>query len=95
MLPVKNNFRNKYKDIICRGCKAEIETQQHVLENCPEIHKDNTSIVLITHYFTEDIQTLKKASKNILLILERLVQSDVPIALTSNDARPGIRTRTR
>jgi hypothetical protein len=31
MIPVKNNFRNQYKDMLCRGCKAEIETQDHVL----------------------------------------------------------------
>ena len=41
MLPIKNNYRTKYKDLICRGCKAENETQQHVLQTCKEIHKNN------------------------------------------------------
>ena len=29
MLDVKNNYRNKYPDLICRGCGNEEETQQH------------------------------------------------------------------
>ena len=61
MLPVKNNYRGQYKDNICRGCKAEIETQQHVLENCQNIHKNNEIKVPSSQYFTEDIHTLKRA----------------------------------
>ena len=94
MLPVKNNFRGQYKDNICRGCKAEIETQQHVLENCRNIHKNNEIKVPNSPYFTEDIQTLNKASKNIMLILEILAQSDVTNAPPGNSPRPGIRTHT-
>ena len=95
MLPVKNNYRNQHKDNICRGCKAERETQQHVLQYCKQIHKNDTTKVPSSHYFTEDIQTLTKASENILLILEGLVQSDVQDALTGINAQPGIRTHTR
>ena len=41
MLPVKNNYRSQHKHNICWGCKAEPENQQHVLEICREIHKNN------------------------------------------------------
>jgi hypothetical protein len=27
---VKNNYRNKYPDLICRGCGKQDETQQHI-----------------------------------------------------------------
>ena len=50
MLPVQNNFRNQHKDNMCRGCKAEIETQQHVLQFCKEIHKSDSTKVEPTHY---------------------------------------------
>jgi hypothetical protein len=31
MLQVKINFKDKYKNIICRGCGTNIEAQAHVL----------------------------------------------------------------
>ena len=95
MLPVKNNYRCQYKDNICRGCKAETETQQHVLENCRGIHSNNETKVPASHYFTEDVQLLTKASENIQLICNILAQSDVPVAPTGNIPRPGNRTHTR
>jgi hypothetical protein len=62
MLPIKNNYRTKYKDLVCRGCKAENETQQHVLQMCKEIHKNNNIKVYPTDYFSEDIEVLTKNS---------------------------------
>ena len=40
MLDVKNNFRNKYNNIICRACGVveETLTQSHILEECRVIH---------------------------------------------------------
>ena len=40
-----------------QGCKAENETQQHVLQECKEIHKDDETKVKPSDYFS-DIQTL-------------------------------------
>ena len=39
MIDIKNNFRNKYNDLLCRVCNKADETQEHVLENCPVIHQ--------------------------------------------------------
>ena len=39
MLDVKANYKNKYKDQICRLCKKENETQIHVLTQC-EVTKE-------------------------------------------------------
>ncbi len=62
MLDVKNNFRNKYKDVICRFCAIDIETQEHVLEKCIDIHVDDTtqknSLVMIL------AKTLQKNNKH-------------------------------
>ena len=90
MLPIKNNYRTKYKDLICRGCKADSETQQHVA-----IHKDNNTKVDPTDYFTDDLNVLKKAAQNIQFILQRIEQSDVPSAHPSLIVQPGIRAHTR
>ena len=95
MIPVKNNFRNQYKDTQCRGCKAEIETQEHILTKCGQIHKDQTTIVQSEDYFSEDIETLKKAATNIQSILDMIEQSDVPSGLKTHKVPPGIQTHTR
>ena len=40
MLHVKNNHKNAYKDITCRACQKENETQERVLATCPAIHNE-------------------------------------------------------
>ena len=62
MLPIKNNYKTKYNDLICRVCKANSETQQHVLQECIEIHKNNDTKVEPSEYFSDDLQVLKKGS---------------------------------
>ena len=44
MLHVKNNYKNAYKDLTCRACQKDYETQEHVLATCPAIHNDTTNI---------------------------------------------------
>jgi hypothetical protein len=95
MLPIKNNCRTKYKDLIRRGCKAENETEQHVLQMCKEIHKNNNIKVDTTDYFSEDIEVLKKTAQNIQFILQRIEQSDVPTAQQSLSVQPGTRDTAR
>jgi hypothetical protein len=95
VLPEKNNFRNQYKDTICRGCNAELETQDHVLNECAIIHIDQETKVQKEDFFSEDINTLKKAAHNIQTILNRIEQSDEPSGLTNHKGRPGIQVYTR
>ena len=35
MLQVKNNYKNAHKNLTCRACQKENETQEHVLTACP------------------------------------------------------------
>ena len=35
MLCVKNNYRTAHDDLVCRWCKADQETQDHILKECP------------------------------------------------------------
>jgi hypothetical protein len=39
---------SKYKNMLCRGCGINIETQGHVLSTCPKLHKDNSTKVYVT-----------------------------------------------
>ena len=34
MLDIKGNYKNKYPNMICRLCKNETETQEHILNKC-------------------------------------------------------------
>ena len=95
MLPIKNNYKSKYKDLICRGCKADSETQQHVLQECVAIHKSNDTKVKPTDYFTDDLKVLKKVVHNIQLAIQRIEQSDMPTAPPNLTVQPGIRANTR
>jgi hypothetical protein len=60
MLDVKNNYRNKYRDLVCRGCGKQDETQQHVLEECETIHQNNTIQVAINTIGTFNQRTFAK-----------------------------------
>ncbi len=72
MLDVKNNFRGKYQDNICRGCGTTEETQTHILEECRGIHKNQGTKVQQHEIFCDDIKILKNAAKRIQRIEKHL-----------------------
>ena len=62
MLDVKNNFRGKYNDNICRGCGITEETQEHVNE-CTGIHNNQKSKVQLQEILDENTEQLKVRPK--------------------------------
>ena len=46
---VKNNYKNNHQNIESRICKNAIETQQHILEECPQIHRETLYITTPRH----------------------------------------------
>ena len=70
MLNVKNNYRNMHSNNICRKCLNTDETQEHVLEICPEIHTDTTTIVTKNKIFTDEPDELKEAAQKIRRALD-------------------------
>ena len=77
MLDVKNNFRGKYKDNICRGCGTTEETQEHVLNECTGIHYNQESKVQLQEIFDENTEQLKGKAEKIDHIMTRLTKSGV------------------
>ena len=69
MLDIKNNYRGKYTDLVCRGCGKKEETQQHILEECEGIHENNNTKTTMDDIFTEDIEKLKNTVKKINKII--------------------------
>ena len=74
MLEVKNNFRGKHKDITCRACKMKPETQEHVLEECQQIHKEESSKVTKQELNSCDLSQLKLTSQKVRKIIETLTE---------------------
>ena len=63
MLRVKNNYKNAYKNLACRACQKEAETQEHVLAAFPAIHKDNTTTIENMKYSWKKHKELAKTVK--------------------------------
>ena len=81
MIRAKNNERGAHKkdDLLrCRFCKIEeIETQQHILEHCPKIHKDEKTKITHQDIFAEyDPAKTKITANKILHIIELLEKKE-------------------
>ena len=72
MLKVKGNYKNGTKDLKCRVCKGEDETQQHILEVCKGIHQSQGTKVTKEDIFDENPNNLKKTATKIDYILQIL-----------------------
>ena len=67
----------------------------HVLQFCPALHNDDNTKVTKENYFSEDLDTLIKAAKNIQTVTQKIEQSDVPHGLTSLEVRPDTQANAR
>ena len=72
MIKVKGNYKNGHKDLTCRMCKNEEETQTHILEQCPKLHQNDALKVPMHQLFNEDVGTLRETANNIGKIMEKL-----------------------
>ncbi len=72
MLDVKNNYRGKFNDNICRMCNAAVETQDHILETCPNIHQHDQTKITNTNIFDENTTELGNTANAILKIMIKL-----------------------
>ena len=64
MLDFKCNFKNKYKDTVCRLCLTQEETQEHILEKCPKISEKNLNVPK-KELFSNNIYVLKDVTKRL------------------------------
>ena len=76
MMNVMNNYKGKHKDIKCRICKEEDETQEHILSECKVLYESSlfTDNILEKvkkeELFTEDVNELKRVAQRIRKIIE-------------------------
>ena len=79
MIKVKRNYTSGYNNRTCRACKMELEIQQHVLETCPELHRNPSIITLKSEIFEENIDNLR----NIATKLENIQKAVEKFNLTT------------
>ena len=73
----KNNFKKGCKnDLLCRFCKKETETQEHILQTCPEIRERCGQTIEYKEIFQEDVEELKKAANFIIKTTEELSKAE-------------------
>ena len=78
MLKVKCNYKKMFPDTKCRACKAEEETQEHILETCTGINRRETGKITTMDIFEEDPEKLKETTKMIKNVLDQLECSSPP-----------------
>ena len=72
MIKVKDNYRNGHTNNMCRACKNNIETQEHVLNGCEKLHPNNQNKTSYEDIFSESPDTLRKISNQINKIMTEL-----------------------
>ena len=65
MLKVKGNYKNGHSDLKCRACKNAVESQNHVLIECPALHPHGLASRKSMDPFSENINTLKATAQHI------------------------------
>ena len=80
MLDIKNNYRGKYNNTVCRGCGEAQETQEHVLNECTGLHPDNKNRVSLQDVFNEENseKELQRTATKIRDTMDKIKQSDAP-----------------
>ena len=70
MIKVKSNFRshfenrrNGHNDIKCRACNLDDETQNHIFNECKDIHRNEMLKTEENEYFSENTDIVRKAAK--------------------------------
>ena len=78
MIRAKNNERGAHQNedqLRCRFCnEEETETQQHIFEQCPAIHKDETTKITKEEIFAEYDHTNTKVTANKIINIIKLLE---------------------
>ena len=76
MIQAKSNYKNKYTNLMCRGCGLTEESQNHILQECKEIHKDDQIKVTTQELFNNQLnqEQMKEIARRINQIESTLNQ---------------------
>ena len=71
MIRTKTNYTQQHTNNICRWCDAPKETQQHIIEECPQF-KNLTQNLTINKIMGTNNDTLQTEAQQIKAIINRI-----------------------
>ena len=74
MTKAKANYKNMHATQTCRGCGLADETQQHILENCTSLHKDDETTVPLQDLFDHGNKQKTANTSNKLIYIEETLR---------------------
>ena len=78
MIKVKSDYKKGNEtNPNCRLCKKDIETQKHILQNCPEMTKTIGKYDYET-IFRDDVKTLRELADFIIKVDGKVQKSELP-----------------
>ena len=84
MLKIRDNFRKESRDISCRWCSHESETQEHILNHCQEF-KPITQTMNIQDIINDNHNSLKREANQIIKLIKKLEEK--PLIHTPNQTQ--------
>ena len=88
MIKVKSNYKKENEtNLNCRLCKKAKETQEHILQNCPEMAK-TVGKCEYENIFRDDVKTLRELADFIIKVEGRLQNPELPSMSSSTRSEP-------
>ena len=88
MLMVKENYKTgQEKTNLCRFCKEDKETQEHIIQECTKI-KRMSGKISYEKIFEENAETLKIIAEEIIKLEEILRTPNLPCMSSSHQSEP-------
>ena len=69
---MKSSYCNNHQNKERRICKSTRETQKHIPEECPQIHKGNIPRTTEKEVVSQNFNTLREACKKIATIMDEM-----------------------
>ena len=88
MLMVKENYKTGQENTnLCRFCKENKETQEHIIQECTKI-KTMSGTISYEKIFEENTETLKTIAEEIIKLEEILWTPNLPCMSSSHQSEP-------
>ena len=71
MLKIRDNYRIEARDKTCRWCPYEVETQEHILNNCQEF-RHITQTINAKDILNDNQNSLAREANQIIKIIKKL-----------------------
>ena len=71
MINVKINFKNSHQDLTCLACKADEDSQEHMMLNCTKLNNKLTKKEYFTMFGSDEDKMAEVVKKVEKIVAER------------------------